>query len=193
MLHIIQSPAQLEDFLLSCVDTDKFFYEGQKYEVVGKQKWIDKNQREFKTYLCSQSILQVLHDRIITKLPTKLAVCGIIELGNRIVCVKRKDQESYGLIGGKVDLGETIYEAIIRESLEETGYNLQILFKDGVYIQEDASGYVTYCFKLGLKDNHQEPAQGEVKFLYLLTKQMLLENSPFTDYNIKALNFFDID
>lgn len=44
------------------------------------------------------------------------AVCGILQVGNRFVSVKRKDKESYGLIGGKVDQNETLENAIIRET-----------------------------------------------------------------------------
>lgn len=121
----------------------------------------------------------------------KQAVCGILEIGNRIVSVKRKDHNSFGLIGGKVDEGETPIEAIKRETLEETGFDVGIDFNTEVFKKED-NGFLVTCFKLRLWTEHTQIKEGEEPFLYLLTPQQLITHSLFSDYNKEAFKHYKI-
>lgn len=58
-----------------------------------------------------------------SKLP--IGVCAIIRRDDKFLAVSRKDNRGmWGLPGGKVDMDETIEQALLREVLEET--NLQV-------------------------------------------------------------------
>ena len=61
------------------------------------------------------------------KNPTKIAVLALIkdEDNSKILGVSRKyDLNDFGLPGGKVDEGEDIYSAMVREVKEETNLNV---------------------------------------------------------------------
>ena len=75
-----------------------------------------------------------------------------------VLAVSRKhDHNNFGLVGGKVDKGESLEEAIIRETKEETGLdisNLTLVFsmhKDGYM------GYTYLCGKWSGEINTEEP------------------------------------
>lgn len=74
-----------------------------------------------------------------------------------ILAASRKDNHSdFGLIGGKVDPGETPEQAAIREAKEETGldvYDLQLVF---AMHKNHYMGY-TYLGKYSGEINHSEP------------------------------------
>lgn len=54
--------------------------------------------------------------------PNKRAVCCLVISGGKIIGVSRKyDSKDFGFPGGKVEPGETIEDAAIRELFEETG------------------------------------------------------------------------
>jgi 8-oxo-dGTP pyrophosphatase MutT (NUDIX family) len=56
----------------------------------------------------------------------KKAVCVLLHTidGNIVVVSRRNDTTKWGLPGGKVDPGETLLEAILRETREEIGFVL---------------------------------------------------------------------
>lgn len=164
-----------------------FIYNFKKYQTVKSEKITGHT---LSTY---RSIRDLINHGVIEELPVKLAVCGILTVGNRIVAVKRKTDDFYGLIGGKVDDGENIHQALLRETLEETGYNVEIRHSFNCYVEEDSSGYLTACFLLRLREHgHGDQKEGEVPYLYLMTKDQLLAASAFRNYNERAFDFFNI-
>ena len=64
----------------------------------------------------------------------------LLSNGDKILAVSRKnDPNDFGLVGGKVDKGETFRQAAIRETLEETNFdifNLKPIFtrRDGDFM-----------------------------------------------------------
>jgi ADP-ribose pyrophosphatase YjhB (NUDIX family) len=60
---------------------------------------------------------------------------GVIILNEKheILLEKRKDCGMWGMVGGKVDPGETISQAVHRETLEETGLEVKIERLLGIY------------------------------------------------------------
>jgi len=60
----------------------------------------------------------------------KISVCSLLIKDKKILGVSRKDNHSdFGLIGGKVEDNETVEQAVIRETEEETGLQLEDLEK----------------------------------------------------------------
>lgn len=57
----------------------------------------------------------------------------VINEENKVLLVKRKDFPIWDLPGGRLEKGESQEECAIRETLEETGYNIKIKRKIGEY------------------------------------------------------------
>lgn len=70
--------------------------------------------------------------------------CGaIIEDGQeRILLLKRKDYEEWGIPGGILELGETFEKTVKREVFEETKLHLQTISLFGIYAGKN--GFATY-------------------------------------------------
>jgi len=93
------------------------------------------------------------------------SVAAIITYPNGTILLERRETVPFkglwGLPGGKVDSGETLEEAVIREVMEETGLIVKVMSKIGSYIEaglEDSIKYNYYatCF-------HVAPIAGKIK------------------------------
>jgi len=83
----------------------------------------------------------------------KYTIC-FIRKGNKILLLNRNKKPNMGMwngVGGKIEDNETPYEGIIRETLEETGIDLQS---------------VTYKGNVGFKDK-DEPLASEGMYVFL--------------------------
>jgi ADP-ribose pyrophosphatase YjhB (NUDIX family) len=65
------------------------------------------------------------------------ATVFVFDEQNRVLLLKRKDNECWGPPGGAVEPGEVVEEAAKRETLEETGLELGELSLFGVFSGED--------------------------------------------------------
>ena len=57
----------------------------------------------------------------------------VIDDDNRIVLQRRRDNEMWALPGGVMELGESVAECAVRETLEETGLEVEVTGIVGVY------------------------------------------------------------
>jgi mutator protein MutT len=114
----------------------------------------------------------------------------IINKKGKILCVSRKDDyNDYGMIGGKIDPGETPQQAIIREIKEET--NLKVKEKDLVeifngkcYTKENESK-INICYLVKIYEG--KPKQMEKGLVKWDSFYKVIEGS-FGDYNKQVLD-----
>ncbi len=69
-----------------------------------------------------------------------LAVDAIVLLNGKIVLIRRRNppfENCYALPGGFVEKGETVEQALVREVIEETGLDIDIVKLVGVYSEPD--------------------------------------------------------
>ena len=110
---------------------------------------------------------------------SKLAATALIfDEKFRVLGVSRKDDPSmFGLPGGKVDEGETLEEAIVREVKEETG--LELLEFSPFYFREDTD-YVAVVFLVTeYRGEIQTEESGVVKWVTFEDLKM----GAFSEYN----------
>ncbi|MBI4664478.1 MAG: NUDIX domain-containing protein [Verrucomicrobia bacterium] len=67
----------------------------------------------------------------------------VLDSANHVLLEKRSDCGLWGLLGGRVEVGESIAEAARREVREETGLEVEILRLIGVY-SETEDRIITY-------------------------------------------------
>ena len=63
----------------------------------------------------------------------------LIDDHNQVLLHKRSDNGAWGLPGVRMEIGETIEQCVVRETLEETG--LQVAVKRLVGVYSDPKGY----------------------------------------------------
>ena len=123
----------------------------------------------------------------------KLAVCGILPVLGLYLSISRKDDPNkIGFIGGKVDESENIEDALIRESLEETGLSIEIDKHYEPFIGNDGE-FTVYCYMIQLRNEVQQPIDElETGVIKLANKLQLTKASPFGSYNEKAFEWFNL-
>ncbi len=84
-------------------------------------------------------------------------VSCFVEYDKKILLLHRQDHKSegntWGVPAGKVNAGEKILEAMVRELREETGFNIppnQIVYFNKVYVKYPEFDFVYYIFSTNL-------------------------------------------
>ncbi len=79
-----------------------------------------------------------------TRLVTpRVAACAIVrDEAGRLLLVRRQDNGYWALPGGHLDYGESLAQAIVRETREETGLEVQIERLSGLYSAPFPDGFV---------------------------------------------------
>jgi ADP-ribose pyrophosphatase YjhB (NUDIX family) len=57
----------------------------------------------------------------------------VVDEAGRILLIRRTDNESWALPGGALDLGESLPDAAVRETQEETGVEVEVTGLVGLY------------------------------------------------------------
>lgn len=98
-----------------------------------------------------------------------LAAAMIIDANHRLLLVRKRNTHKFMLPGGKIEIGESAIDALIRELNEEI--SLQITAQDAVFIdayEADAANEPDYkiqsqLFKITLKNPNTLHAQAEIE------------------------------
>jgi ADP-ribose pyrophosphatase YjhB (NUDIX family) len=68
--------------------------------------------------------------------PTSIVIAAsvfVVDAGGRLLVIRRTDSGLHALPGGRHELGETMTETAIRETLEETGITVEVTGLIGIY------------------------------------------------------------
>jgi len=79
-----------------------------------------------------------------TRLSTpRVGACAVVfDEAGRLLLMRRADNGYWGLPGGHLDHGETLVQAAVRETREETGLDVQVERLDGLYSASFADGFI---------------------------------------------------
>lgn len=131
------------------------------------------------------------------------AVCAIIKNhdGNIIAVSRKNNHKLFGFVGGKVDDGENIYEAIIREIFEETGLvvtneDLELI-NEKVYGISNDTTFHQHCFVVHKKFDISDILDDETclsrgEGLVRWVDQEFLENGFFGEYNKQMFELLEL-
>ncbi|MBP3920523.1 MAG: NUDIX domain-containing protein [Bacilli bacterium] len=121
--------------------------------------------------------------KLVGHAPIMICACGclIFNKKGQVLLQRRSDDDLWGNPGGSMDLGETIYETIIREIKEETNLainkeNLKIF---NIYSGED--------------QHHIYPNNDEVYFVNIIFETNTYRGTIKSDSESYELKFFDIN
>lgn len=120
-----------------------------------------------------------------------MVATALVMFGEECILVSRKDNHSdFGLPGGKVEPGETLQEAVVREVYEETGVKVKIKDSTPVFKMEYRGNPVeTFLIRLSKKAKLKTDEAGVVRWG---NPTDMLGESSFADYNVRMLNAFAI-
>ena len=121
----------------------------------------------------------------------KVAVCALIygPNGGIIGVSRRNDHSMMGIIGGKVDDGETPEEALIRETFEETG--LKITSYKKIFERNDGEfETITYLCEAEGEISTENEIHDEKGLVKEVSWDELF-SGPFGEYNRELYNFLN--
>jgi 8-oxo-dGTP pyrophosphatase MutT (NUDIX family) len=99
-------------------------------------------------------------------------------------CSRRREPDQLGLVGGKIDPGETPMDAVIRETMEETGVRLDAADLIEIYRGADDSGVVTVGYvRTGTKYVRPIKMEDDINVKWADWEELF--DGPFPRYNAK--------
>jgi len=121
----------------------------------------------------------------------KFAACVLVKNDKGLfLALLRSDGKGYGFPGGKHDPGEELKETAVREAFEETGHVVVCNSYTDTFIskckEHTVATYVAKTVAIGAPTHAHE---GEVVWA---TKEQLLNESAFGQYNKECFEFFKV-
>lgn len=115
--------------------------------------------------------------------PIMMCACGCLIFNEKgqVLLQKRSDDNLWGNPGGSMDLGETIYETVIREIKEETNLDIK------------AENLKIFNIYSGEEQHHIYPNEDEVYFVNIIFETTNYTGNIKTDFESVELQFFDLD
>lgn len=115
--------------------------------------------------------------------PILMCGCGCLIFNEKgqVLLQKRSDDGLWGNPGGAMNLGETIYETVIREVKEETGFDI---------LEKDLKIFNIYS---GEEQHHIYPNKDEMYFVNILFMTNTYSGTLKKDFESLELKFFDLD
>lgn len=137
------------------------FVEGVGFSVarptIGWTRW---NMSEL-MILATRRFFDLLNLATLGNLSPLVAVAAVIERDGQILMIQRNDGLGLGLPGGIIKWKETTEEALRREVLEETGYEVAITGLIGVYSgpnRDPRFSCVEIAYSASIVDGHARPS-----------------------------------
>jgi 8-oxo-dGTP pyrophosphatase MutT (NUDIX family) len=121
----------------------------------------------------------------------KRSACVLIqnELGH-VLALRRSDGKGYGFPGGKVEEGEVVSRAAVRECFEETGYVVELDKSQPLFVTTEGSFEVsTYKAYVACVGTPTHSHEGEVCWV---DPQFLVNESNYGDYNRECFEHFNV-
>jgi 8-oxo-dGTP pyrophosphatase MutT (NUDIX family) len=126
----------------------------------------------------------------------KKAVCVLVKVGDFYLVSSRPNSSLWGLVGGKVDDGETTLQSIVREVQEEVGLDLNPLWLKEVYtgVCNGDVDYMTTTFTYPeiSRDIYLSIKNEEGLHSNLLTKEELC-NPKYSAFSVYLDHLFNIE
>lgn len=124
------------------------------------------------------------------------AVCALIQHDDKFLVVTRRHSEGWGLVGGKVDPGETEEQALQREVFEETHLIVEEFFP--IYSAvcgagEDGKAFFTTTYLVTKVEDINDCIQIEAGIIPLwkdIADFTHDKNNKFKDYNTEVINSY---
>lgn len=115
--------------------------------------------------------------------PILMCACGclIFNEKNQVLLQRRSDDGLWGNPGGSMDLGETIYQTVIREIKEETGFDI---------LEKDLKIFQIYS---GEEQHHIYPNKDEMYFVNIIFETTIYSGTLREDSESLEFKFFDLD
>lgn len=118
-----------------------------------------------------------------------ISLRGVAIENDKILLVMETEERRWETPGGGIMVDEKIEDALKREFLEETGYDIEILKPLTTY---NRHGFVFINFLVKLKDKIKEPLN-DIAGIKWFTKEeikKILKNNEVDDHDVEAFKMF---